>query len=207
METSLGSTGVSGIILAGGRSNRLGRNKALEQVGRQPIISLVLETMTKLFSENIVVVADVLQGRILPIQGKAKVIQDSHPGKGSLGGVYTGLAACTNPWGMVVACDMPFLNVDLISHMVSLRQEHDAVVPVVDGQLETTHAVYSKACVPKIEARLKVNDLKISRFYEEVRVKYLPETEIGWFDPEGLSFFNINTQKDLDRARALASNY
>ena len=104
----------------------------------------------------------------------------------------------------MVACDMPFLNPDLIARILTLRDNHDAVVPVLDGFPEPTHAAYSKACLPHIERRLKSNQLRIAGFFEDVRVKLLSEDEVEPFDPEHLSFFNVNTPDDLARAVALA---
>ena len=126
-------------------------------------------------------------------------------GGGALGGIFTGLSAADGDWGLVVACDMPFLNPDLLRSLLDLKDGHDAVVPVVDGRPEPVHAAYSKACLPHIEARLKARDLKIARFFDEVRVRYLSQEEIERLDPDHLSFFNVNTQEDLDRALALAT--
>jgi len=78
-------------------------------------------------------------------------------------------------------------------------------VPVIEGRPEPTHALYSKACLPFIEPRLIAGDLKISGFYEQVRVRYLPEEEVAALDPEFLSFFNVNTPEDLERALSLAA--
>ena len=89
--------------------------------------------------------------------------------------------------------------------MLSLRDGFDAVVPTLEGHLEPTHATYSKTCLYYIERRLQANDLKIDRFFDEVRVKALPEEEVDTVDPEHLSFFNINTQQELDRALALVA--
>ena len=98
---------------------------------------------------------------------------------------------------------MPFLNIELFRHMLSQREGHDAVVPIVDGRPEPTHAIYSKKCLGPIEEKLKANDLKIALFFEDVRVKFIPEDEINRFDPQHISFFNINTQDDLDKALSL----
>ena len=81
-------------------------------------------------------------------------------------------------WGFVVACDMPFLNTDLIAHMLTLREDYDAVVPLLDGYPEPIHAAYSKACLPHIESRLKAGQLKIAGFFDDVRVRHVSESEI-----------------------------
>ena len=197
---------VSGIVLAGGMSRRLGRNKAIEPVGGEPLLRRVIERLLQVADEAIVVVADERQGAGLPVPGSARIASDVYPGCGSLGGIFTGLSAADADWGVVVACDMPFLNVDLLRDILSRRDGHDAVVPVLEGRPEPTHAAYSKACLPHIERRLQANDLKIARFFDEVRVNYVPQHQVEQKDPELLSFMNVNTQEDLDRALALVAD-
>ena len=194
---------VSGIVLAGGMSRRLGRNKAVERIGRMPLLSRVIDRLSQVTDQTVVVVADAEQASELPIPHSATIAPDVYPGAGSLGGIFTGLSAAAEEWGIVVACDMPFLNLDLLRHMLALRDGYDAVVPVIDGRPEPTHAAYSTACLPHIERRLQANDLKITRFFDQVRVNYLSQSEVEERDPERLSFFNVNTQEDLDRALSL----
>ena len=201
-----GSIGdVSGIVLAGGLSRRLGRDKALEPFDGKPLIRRVIESIAPLAEETVVVVADAARGEALPLEGGERVAVDLYPGGGSLGGIFSGLAAAENRWGLVVACDMPFLNRQLIQHMLSLREGWDAVVPKPGAYPESTHALYAKDCLPIIETRLRANDLKISGFFDQVRVRYVSEEEIRGFDPELHSFFNINSPEDLAQARDLAA--
>ena len=197
--------GVSGIVLAGGQSRRLGRDKAVELLGGQPMIRRVLERVAGLTSENIVVVADEARGTTLPLLEDTMVAVDVHPGMGSLGGIFSGLAAAGNEWAIVAACDMPFLNADLLGYLLSLREGADVVAPVVAGRPEPTHALYSRECLPFIEERLRAEELKITGFYGRVRVRYVEERDILRFDPELLSFFNVNSPQDLERALALAA--
>jgi molybdenum cofactor guanylyltransferase len=154
-----------------------------------------------------VVVADRARGEELPLAEGHRVALDIYLGKGSLGGIFSGLMAVRGEWGLVVACDMPFLNLELLRYMMSLREGADAVVPVLEGRPEPTHALYSRACLPHIEERLKADDLKIAGFFDEVRVKYVPEEDIARFDPDYLSFFNINSQPDLDKALVSQGRY
>ena len=200
---------ISGIVLAGGMSRRLGRDKAVEPVGGEPLIARVLHRVSQVTDQTVVVVNEIDRASALPLneastkRTPASVAVDAYPGKGSLGGIFTGLSASDADWGLVVACDMPFLNVELFRHMLSVRDGSDAVVPMVEGRPEPTHAVYSRACLPHMERRLKADDLKISRFFDEVRVRFLSEEEVDSLDPDHLSFFNVNTQADLDRALEL----
>ena len=196
--------GVSAIVLAGGLSRRLGRDKAVEPFDGEPLIRRVIGRLSELTTETVVVANSEARASQLPLPGDAKTAVDIYPDSGSLGGIFTGLTAATNDWGFVVACDMPFLNSALISHMLTLRQGCDAVVPVLNGYPEPTHAAYSKTCLPHIERRLEARQLKIAGFFDDVRVRYVSEDEIDGFDSERLSFFNVNTPEDLARAVALA---
>ena len=120
--------------------------------------------------------------------------------KGSLGGIFTGLSASESDWGIVVACDMPFINTQLFEHMLSLRNGSYAIVPVLSNRPEPIHAIYSKYCLSKIQHKIENDDLKISGLFEQIKVKWVSEDTIDAYDPDHISFFNINTQKDLDRA-------
>ena len=197
--------GVSGIVLAGGLSRRLGRDKAVEPIGGEPLIARCVGRLSAVADEIIVVVNGIERGEQLPLPSNCGVAVDVYADSGSLGGIFSGVSAMGNEWGVVVACDMPFLNIALLKHMLSLREGFDAVVPVLDGRPEPTHALYSKACLPHIERRLQAGDLKIARFFDDVSVRYVSQEDVDAHDPDHLSFFNVNTQSDLDRALALAA--
>ena len=199
-----GADSVSAVVLAGGLSRRLGRDKAVEPLGGEPLIRRVLSHVAQVTDETVVVVNDAARASDLPLDGDVVTAVDRYPGAGSLGGIFTGLEAARADWALVVACDMPFLNVPLLRRILSLRAGRDAVVPVIEGRPEPTHAVYSRRCLPHIERRLQANDLKISRFFENVAVEYLPQSAIDEYDPDHHSFFNINTEQDLQRARQIA---
>ena len=204
MTESGADKGVSGVILAGGRSRRLGRDKAVEPFGGQPLIRRVISQVEEFADEIVVSVADVERAFELPLDEKHLVAVDIYPEAGSLGGIYSGLYGSSHRWGLVVACDMPFLNRRLLEYMLSLRDGCDAVVPMPGDYPEPTHALYSRACLPSIEARLKAGNLKISGFFDEVRVRYVSEEEVRQFDPDLRSFFNVNSPEDLKEALSLA---
>ena len=196
--------GVSAIVLAGGLSRRLGRDKALEPFEGEPLIRRVIGRLSQFTDETVVVVNSEARGKELSLPQDAVIAVDIFPDSGSLGGIFTGLTAARNEWGFVVACDMPFLNTDLILHMLTIRSGYDAVVPLLDGYPEPTHAAYSRACIPHIQRRLEARELKIAGFFDDVRVKTLGEVEVDDLDPGRLSFFNVNTPEDLARAVTLA---
>jgi len=202
----MGTTGVAGIILAGGVSRRLGRDKAVEPFEGEPLIHRVLGRVAEVVDESIVVVNTDQRARELPLPAHVTAVTDVYPDTGSLGGIFSGLNAASSYWGLVVACDMPFLNLGLIRHMLTLRDDRDAVVPMVEGRPEPTHALYSKDCLPHIERRLKAGEFKIAGFFDDVRVEYVSEEVIDEYDDEHLSFFNVNTPEDLSRALQLAAS-
>lgn len=205
-ETSPERTGpaVSAVVLAGGMSRRLGRDKAVEPLEGEPLIRRVLSRVAQVTDETVVVVNHAARASELPLGGDVATAVDRYPDSGSLGGIFTGLEAARSEWALIVACDMPFLNIPLLRRILSLREGRDAVVPIVEGRPEPTHAAYSRRCLPHIERRLRANDLKISRFFEDVDVGYLPQLAVDEYDPGHLSFFNVNTEQDLERARQLA---
>ena len=120
-----------------------------------------------------------------------------------MGGVYTGLASTTAFYNLVVACDMPFLNPELLGYLVNLAPNYDAVVPVIDNIPQPLHAVYSKKCLVPMEQLLQQNKLKLRGVFSLVNTRYVTASETNRFDPEHLSFFNINTRADLTKAKAL----
>ena len=134
-----------------------------------------------------------------------RTVVDLYPGTGSLGGIYTGLVHSGSFRNVLVACDMPFLKLELLRYMVGLSSDFDVVMPTIDGRREPLHAVYTKECLPTMEMQLKEGNLKARDFPDLVRTRYVEKEEVDRFDPEHLSFFNVNTQDDLDAARMLAS--
>jgi molybdopterin-guanine dinucleotide biosynthesis protein A len=189
----------SAVVLAGGRSSRLGQDKAFLRINGQFLIERILQTLAQLSDEVIVVANDMEKYE----QFEAVVVGDVFPGKGALGGIYSGLRAATRSHSLVVACDMPFLNLSLLRYMLGLASPYDVVIPRIGKMIEALHAIYSRDCLPSIERQLETGDLQISSFFPHVRVRYVDREEIDAFDPEDLSFFNINNHADLDKARRL----
>ena len=196
---------VSGVILAGGESRRLGQNKALLRIGGQTLIERVVGSIAPLSAEVIVVVASPQQAAALPLPREVRVVSDLFPGYGSLGGIYTGLSVSRGPWSLLVACDMPFLNSRLLRRLMAMRRDVDAVIPCLEGQPEPLHAFYSKACLAPMERMLRAGQLKIAPLFEAVRVRYVDEATIDRIDPDHRSFFNVNSPADVEEARGLLS--
>jgi molybdenum cofactor guanylyltransferase len=195
---------VSCIILAGGKSIRLGRNKVVEKIGNRSLIERVVSCLSALNSDLIIVAAKESSVPQLTNYPRLKQVIDIYPGRGSLGGVYTGLIASKTVVNLVVACDMPFLNLDLLRYMVSLAEGYDVVIPKSSNDiLEPLHAVYSKSCIPAIESLIKNDRFSILELYPLMKVRYVENSEVELFDPEHLSFFNINTEADLKAGQEL----
>jgi len=194
---------VTSIILAGGKSLRFGRSKALEIAGGKSLIERVIEQLKQLSSQILIVTSR--EQLDLPSVHKAEILLDVYPGKGALGGIYTGLAASDSSYNLVVACDMPFLNQALLRYMIQLSPNFDLVVPRLADWIEPLHAIYSKSCLTPIEGLLKQGELKVRQLLTLVKVRYVEADEINTFDPKHLSFFNINTEADLEIARELAT--
>ncbi|MBC7250409.1 MAG: molybdenum cofactor guanylyltransferase [Anaerolineae bacterium] len=193
---------ISCIVLAGGKSHRLGRDKAFLEIGGIPLIERVLERLQQIGDEVLVVTNDPEPFAYL----KLPVLKDVQPGQGVLGGLYTGLRAARHQYSLVIACDMPFLDPKLLRYMVILAPGHDVVIPYVQGMYEPLHAIYSQNCLEPIERVLAQGKRRIVDFFPAVRVRHVSEEEVSILDPQLLSFFNINTPEDLSRARQLAAN-
>ncbi len=196
---------VASIVLAGGKGLRLGRRKALEVVGDKRLLERVVERL-RLVGGHILVVTSREQFDLLSDFDHDGVLVDIYPDMGPLSGIYTGLMASPCQRNIVVACDMPFLNVTLLRYLVELCQGFDAVVPSLSpGTLEPLHAVYTKDCAEGIKTQLESGNPKVNAFLKGVRVRYVDRTECLRLDPQLLSFFNINSLADLEQANKLAA--
>lgn len=171
-------------------------------MGQKSIIEREIEVLSTLFSRIIVVTNTPENHEHL----RVSLVSDVVPGKGPLGGIYSGLMASKDKYNFVVSCDLPFLNAGLISYMIELTEGHDIVVPRLNGLVEPLHAIYSKHCLIPIKRQLDRNELKIQSFLDEVKVRYIRESEIKKYDPKGIAFFNVNTEEDLEKARLIAEN-
>ena len=195
---------ISCIVLAGGKSLRLGHDKVLEIIDNKSLLQQVLSRVSPFSSDIIIVTAKERSAPQFTSYPKLRITADTYPGKGPLGGIYTGLVASVSFCNLVVACDMPFLNQALLRYMIELSADFDLVVPRVNNLSEPLHAVYSKSCLAPMEDMIKQDKLSILKLFKLVKVRYVETEEIDRFDPNHLSFFNINTKADLEKARNLA---
>ncbi len=194
-------TDVTGVLLAGGKSRRMGEDKRFILVGQQTLFDRSLTVLRELFEVVCVVIAQDSP----PLQADVPVVRDLIPDGGSLGGLYTGLRLAKTQYIFVVACDMPFLAPHVIRHMVQLKDSADIVISRWATRLQPTHAVYGRNCLPVIEEMMTLHNRKIHSMvgHPSLRVCVVPETEIRHIDHEGRSMFNINTPSDLEQARSV----
>jgi len=182
----------------------LGRNKVLESVGNRSLLERVISSISSFQSDIIIVTAKEQPFPKFASYPRLKIVTDIYPGKGALGGIYTGLVVSDSFYNLIVSCDMPFLNQALLGYMVQLSPGFDAVVPRLDNMVEPLHAIYSKSCLSSMERPLKQGNLKVSDILPLVRVRYVEAEEIDMFDPKHWSFFNVNSEADLQEARRIA---
>jgi len=192
---------LSAIVLVGGRGRRMGTNKALLDVEGKPLVGWVLERLAELSDDVMIVARDAAPFEHLA----ARVVTDIYPDEGPLVGLHAGLREARHPSALAVACDMPFLDLRLVRYMIVVGKSHDAVVPLIRGLPEPLHAMYRVArCLPAVEKALDDGNLKMTSFLSSIQVRYMQEHEVNLFDPEHLSFFNVNTPDDLRRGREMA---
>ncbi|MGD8624475.1 MAG: molybdenum cofactor guanylyltransferase [Anaerolineae bacterium] len=192
---------VSAVMLAGGKSRRLGRDKSLLRLDGQPLLVRTVQTLLPLSDDLIVVTNDGARYRTLDLP--VRLVPDEQRGVGALMGIYSGLRAARHASALFVACDMPFLNRALLRYIISHAGGYDAVVPRVGDLFEPLHALYAKSCLPAIEDLLAAGGRRIFDFYPHVRVRYVDRKEIDRFDPDHLSFLNVNTPEDWLRVQVL----
>jgi len=195
---------VTGVLLAGGKSRRMGTDKRFLHVGEKTLFDRTLHTLRKVFTEVLVVIAQDSE----PLDAPVPVLRDVIPNCGSLGGLFTGLKQSKTPYVFVVACDMPFLEVQVIQALLQRRGDADVVMAKMQG-LQPMHAVYGKGCLPVMEDMLKSGDLKIQHIIKSplLQVRVLEEQDLKQIDPSGKAFLNVNTPSDLDAARTLEARH
>jgi molybdenum cofactor guanylyltransferase len=194
---------IASVILAGGKNLRIGKNKALEIIAGKSLLRRVYDKVRQVSGKVIIVTSQ--EFTEIPEQFDAQIVPDIYPEKGPLGGIYTGLKTSGSPVNLIAACDMPFMNIKILKQMIEVIGDADAVVPRMDrGMIEPLHAVYSGNCLGIIEDRIKQNKLSIHAFIDVINVRYFEKEESLRFDPELVSFFDINYQSDMDRAAVLA---
>ena len=189
---------MTGVILSGGKSLRMGEDKAFLKIEGVPIIRRISTLFNALFQETIIVTNREEFYEELGI----RTFPDIIPNMGALGGLYTGLTCSTFYYVFCVACDMPFIKQSLVSYLIQEKEGYDVVVPRTKDGFEPLHAVYSKACIPPTRQLLVEGCYKILDLYPLVKVKTIECSEMARLDPKGESFINVNTPEELQRIRS-----
>ena len=212
----------SAVILAGGKSSRMGRPKALLPFDGEPLIRHLVRTLAPLFAEVVVVGgagAEFVELMSLlrslssqpnelnepnelnqPNEPNLTLVRDEIAYPGPVGGIYYGLREAKGEFVFLTSCDAPFLNLALISHLISQISDYDVVVPYWQERFQPLHAVYRRSVAPLLGEQLERGELRPIFLYEKVRTRRVSEDEIRRFDPEGLSFLNMNTPEDYEAA-------
>jgi molybdopterin-guanine dinucleotide biosynthesis protein A len=183
---------ITGIILVGGKSRRMGRDKAFLEIAGKTLFERVLEV----FRDNI--------DRVLLVGDRAErfagfdlpMIEDIYPGS-ALGGLYTGLYHSTTDYIFVSSCDLPFPNDEVLRYLCSLRGGYDAVVTTTSSGYEPLFALYAKSCLGPMKALLDSGDFCAYAYFPKINVRYVPYEELAHMDREGNAFLNVNTPEDF----------
>ena len=204
---------VTGVVVAGGRSRRLGQDKRRLRLwgeGGPTLLAHTLGVLAPLCAELVVVLNDAEAWPDLP----ARLVPDVYDDAGSLGGIYAGLQAAQHGHALVVGADMPLLSAALLRAMLAKPRDYDALVPrsldpaIPRNRLsvEPLHAIYSRACLGPLKAMLDAGERRVVSFFDRVRVDVIEPAELLAIDPEGRSFMNINTAEDVEAARQLIAH-
>ena len=196
---------LSVVIQAGGRSTRMGEDKALKPFLGRPLIQRVVDRLAPIADELLVTTNRPDDYAFLG----HRLIADLVPGRGALGGLYTALASAHGDMVAVVACDMPFASPSLIQAATRLlvEEEADVIIAKTDEGYEPFHAVYRRAtCVPAIQSALEADKWKVIAWFPSVKVRELSSDELKRLDPSGLAFSNVNSPEEFAEAERRASN-
>lgn len=189
-------------MLSGGKSSRMGKNKAFLEVGSKRILDHIVDTLKILIpAEDIVLVTNNPQDYAYL---KIKTVTDLIPGLGPLSGIHAGLYYTEKYYNLVVACDMPFISAELAQILFAEAAGFDVTVPEINGKLHPLFAVYAKNCLEPIEKALKEGIYQVASVYPELKVNYvnLKDLSLGEVDIQKV-LMNINTPEDLEKAKEI----
>lgn len=202
MNTDQTLADATAVILAGGKSSRMGRPKALLPFDGEPLIAHVVRGLKKMFAETVIVAAPEQELPSLP----AALVRDEVAYQGPVSGIYHGLKASTKQVCFVTSCDAPFLNLELIAHLLSQITDCDVVVPYWQERFQPLHAVYRTRLLPLLKEQLEGGELRPIFLYDKVHTRRIYQDEILRLDPEGLSLLNMNTPEEYRAALARWKN-
>ena len=182
----------------------MGRDKGLVPFLGKPLIERVIGRVAHLGAETLVTTNNLEDYRFLGVP----LFPDLIPERGALGGIYTALSAAQNLHVAVVACDMPFVNAELLAAELDLLVDtgSDAVIPRTEGGTEPFHAVYQRdRCLLAIQSAIEADKWRVDAWFPQVKLRYMSPEETAPYDPDQLAFWNVNTPEELQRAEQVAS--
>jgi molybdenum cofactor guanylyltransferase len=190
---------VTGVILAGGKSRRMGQDKAFLPFGPGLLIERVIEVVQQVTAEVILITNTPERHQHFGLPMFSDAIAEA----GSLGGLYTGLVAAKTPYSLCLACDMPFVKATFLRLLCDTAAEADVVVPRNAGDFQPLCAVYSQVCREPIRHQIGAGRLKITGFFDQVRVRVIDGDLLARYDPYDIMFFNANTPEEYEKARLM----
>lgn len=188
------------IILAGGKSSRMKRNKSFVMLNNQPLIEIIINRLKPVFNDNITIITNEPElYQYLNVNIQSDLIKN----KGPLGGIYTGLIVSDFMYNFFLPCDTPFINMEVIEYMIKEKEGYDVIVPVIRGYIEPLYGIYSKSCIKSIHKCLLEDKLRAKSFFNQIKVKTIPESIFKAIDPQLKMFTNINTPEHLEIAQKM----
>lgn len=193
---------LTGAVLSGGTSNRMGEEKGLVKLGGIPMVYYVAKTMELLADEVVVAVAPGMAERYRQVLGEERrIVEDKEAAEGPLAGLVTILREAKGDYVMVSPCDTPFVRLDVCQAIVMFAKGRDGAVPRVRGYLEPLHSAYKRRhCLAAFEEALDEGIRKASDAYKLLRMVHVEEEDLRALDPHLESFWNVNTSEDLEEA-------
>jgi len=192
-------------IQAGGESTRMGMNKAMMDFLGEPLIARVITRVSSLSDDIFIITKEPQEFKKFPV----RIIKDAISGKGAIGGLYTAFVEAKYEFVAVVACDMPFVNMDLLkkAYEVLLEYQADVAIPKTEEGYEPLHAVYRiQKCLPAIQNALATDNKRLVSWFPEVNVVEMKSNMIDQYDPEHTAFINVNTRDEYIRAIEIAKS-
>ena len=194
----------SAIILAGGRSARMGRPKATLRLGAITLIERTVDELMRVFEDVVVVAAPQSEKIALPDLKRARLVRDENAYTGPAAGLARGLHAIEHKVAFACSCDLPMLRAEVAAWLIGLSAGFDAAIPRIGGRPQLLHAAYRKTCADALETMLARGERRLGAVIDAITVRNIPESEYRLADPDALSCFNINTPGDYKAALRLS---
>jgi molybdenum cofactor guanylyltransferase len=190
------------IILSGGKSSRMGTNKALLKINKKTNIERIADTLKASFNDIILVTNHPEDYQFLGL----KMVSDQYPDRGPLAGVHAGLVSTNFDTNFIVACDMPFVSVELAEVLVNECADYDAVIPVINGVQHPLFAVFQKRVIGEVARSIEAGRLRMKHLLDTLNVRYVTEKDLQAYSSIDIErvFFNMNHPNEYEDAKKWA---